>query len=67
MVIDYFNGCTCARSLGIAAQIKIIGEPSLVFLGQWFGFPLKNTRLFHGRRKSLKISKICSFLLNFIL
>jgi hypothetical protein len=22
----------------IAAQIKIMGEPSLVFSGQWFGF-----------------------------
>jgi hypothetical protein len=27
-----------ARSLGIAAQIKIMGEPSLVFTGLWFGF-----------------------------
>jgi hypothetical protein len=34
MVIDYFNDCTRARSLGIAAQIKIMGKPSLVFLGQ---------------------------------
>jgi hypothetical protein len=33
MVIDYFNGCARARSLGIAAQIKIMGEPSLVFSG----------------------------------
>jgi hypothetical protein len=31
MLIDYFNGCTRARSLCIAAQIKIMGEPSLVF------------------------------------
>jgi hypothetical protein len=38
MVIDYFNGCTRAHSLGIAAQIKIMGEPSLVFLGHWFNF-----------------------------
>jgi hypothetical protein len=38
MVVDYFNGCARARSLGIAAQIKIIGEPLLVFLGPWFGF-----------------------------
>jgi hypothetical protein len=30
MVINYFNGCTRARRLGIAAQIKIMGEPSLV-------------------------------------
>jgi hypothetical protein len=32
MVIDYFNGCACARSLGIVVQIKIMGEPLLVFL-----------------------------------
>jgi hypothetical protein len=38
MVIDYFNGYTCARSLDIAAQIKIMEEPSLVFSGQWFSF-----------------------------
>jgi hypothetical protein len=25
-----------AHSLGIAAQIKIMGEPSLVFSGLWF-------------------------------
>jgi hypothetical protein len=35
-LIDYFNGCARARSLGIAAQIKIMGEPSLVFTGLWF-------------------------------
>jgi hypothetical protein len=70
MVIDYFNGCTRARSLGIAAQIKIMGEPSVVFSDHWFnlfGYLLKNTRLCHGRRKSLKTSKICLFLLDFIL
>jgi hypothetical protein len=38
MVIEYFNGYTCARSFGIAAQIKINGEPSLVFSGHWFNF-----------------------------
>jgi hypothetical protein len=37
MVIDYFNGCTRTRSLDIAVQIKIMVEPSLKFLGQWFG------------------------------
>jgi hypothetical protein len=36
MWIDYFNGCARARSLGIATQIKIMGEPSLVFTGLWF-------------------------------
>jgi hypothetical protein len=35
MLIDYFNGCVRARSLGIAASIKIMGEPSLVFIGLW--------------------------------
>jgi hypothetical protein len=62
MVIDYFNGCTRARSLGIAAQ-KIIEKPSLVFSGLWFvsifGCLQKITRLCHVRRKSLKTSKIC--------
>jgi hypothetical protein len=38
MVIDYFNSCARARSLDTVAQIKIIGDPSLVFLDQWFGF-----------------------------
>jgi hypothetical protein len=36
MWIDYFNGCPRAHSLGIAAQIKIMEEPSLVFTGLWF-------------------------------
>jgi hypothetical protein len=38
MLIDYFNSCVRASSLGIAAQIKIMGEPSLVFTGLRFGF-----------------------------
>jgi hypothetical protein len=33
MLIDYFNGYTRARSLGITAQIKIMRESSLVFTG----------------------------------
>jgi hypothetical protein len=36
MVIGYFNGYAHARSLGIAAPIKIMGEPSLVYSGLWF-------------------------------
>jgi hypothetical protein len=39
MLIDYFNRCTCACSLGIAAQ-KIMREPSLIFTGLWFGIYL---------------------------
>jgi hypothetical protein len=33
MLIDYFNGCARVRGLGIAVQIKIMGEPSLIFTG----------------------------------
>jgi hypothetical protein len=40
MWIDYFNSCARARSLGIAAQIKIMGEPPLIFTGLWFGIYL---------------------------
>jgi hypothetical protein len=40
MLIDYFNGCARVRSLSIAAQIKIMGEPLLVFIGLWFGIYL---------------------------
>jgi hypothetical protein len=37
MLDDYTNGYARARSLSIAAKIKIMGEPSLVFTGLWFG------------------------------
>jgi hypothetical protein len=70
MLIDYFNGRARERSIGITAKFKIMGEPSSVFIGLWFGFiwlPYKNTRLCPERRQSLKTSKICSFLLDFIL
>jgi hypothetical protein len=40
MWIDYFNGCTRACSLGIAAQIKIMEVASLIFTGLWFGIYL---------------------------
>jgi hypothetical protein len=36
MLINHFNGCARARNLSIAAQIKIMKEPSLVFTGPWF-------------------------------
>jgi hypothetical protein len=61
--IDYFNGYARARSLGIAARIKIMGEPSLVFtvygLVSILGCLQKSTRLYHAERKNLKTSKIC--------
>jgi hypothetical protein len=67
MLIDYFNGCARAHILGIAAQIQIMGEPSLVLIGLWFDISIfgrlqKSIRLRLGRRKSLKTTKICSFL-----
>jgi hypothetical protein len=37
MLFDYFNDYARAHSLGIAAQIKIMGQPSLVLTGLWFG------------------------------
>jgi hypothetical protein len=37
MLNDYSNRCTRACRLGTAAKIKIMGEPSLVFTGLWFG------------------------------
>jgi hypothetical protein len=73
MVIDYFNGCARTRSLGIAAQIKIMGEPSLVFSGHWFNFLfgclLKNVRLYHGKRKYFEDLKdlLVSFRLYFVI
>jgi hypothetical protein len=36
MLDDYSNGCARALSLGTAAKIKIMGEPSLVLTGLWF-------------------------------
>jgi hypothetical protein len=57
MLIDYFIGCTSARSLGIAAQIKIMGEPSLIFIGLWFNF----IRLPSEKYKIISWKKICLF------
>jgi hypothetical protein len=67
MLIDYFNGGACAPSLSIVAQIEIREEASLVFIDLWFGIILgclqKNTRLCHGRRKSLNTSKRLYFVI----
>jgi hypothetical protein len=35
--VDYLNCYTCVRSLGTAAKIKIMREPSLIFTDLWFG------------------------------
>jgi hypothetical protein len=58
MWIDYFNGCARARSFGIAAQIKIMGEPSLVFIGLWFdiyvGLPSENYKIMSWKKKEFE-------------
>jgi hypothetical protein len=66
MLDDYSNGYTHARSVGAAAKIKIMGEPSLIFIAFCLvpmsclcGCLRESIRLCHGRRKVLKISMIC--------
>jgi hypothetical protein len=64
MVIDNFIDCARAHSLGIAAQIKIMGEPSLIFSYLSFFLSIfsclgKSIRLCYGRKRSLKTLKIC--------
>jgi hypothetical protein len=57
MLIDYFNDSVRARSLGIAAQIKIMGEPSLVYTGLWFGsirLPSEKYKIMSWKKKEFK-------------
>jgi hypothetical protein len=58
MWIDYFNGCVHAHSHGIAAQIKIIEEPSLVFTGLWFdiylGLPSEKYKIVSWKKKAFE-------------
>jgi hypothetical protein len=59
MLIDYFNDCARARSLSFIAQIKIMEESLLVFIGlSIFAWLQESRRLYLGRKKSLKILKI---------
>jgi hypothetical protein len=66
MWIDYFNGCARARSLGIAAQIKIMGEPPLVFTGVWFGIylglPSEKYKIVSWKKKEFEDRRFASFL-----
>jgi hypothetical protein len=46
-----------ARSLGIAAQIKIMNESSLVFIGLWFGFiwmPSEKYKIMSWKKKKFE-------------
>jgi hypothetical protein len=45
MLVDYSNSRMSACSLDIAAQIKIMGEPFLMFTGLWFGIYVISIRL----------------------
>jgi hypothetical protein len=81
ILTHYFNDCVCAPRLGIAAQTKIVREPSLVYrsmighdepkqislygLISVFSFQTSK-RLYHGMKMSLKISEIFLYLLDFI-
>jgi hypothetical protein len=72
ILIDYFNGCTRTRSLGIAAQIKIMGEPLLVFTGLWFSFirlPSEKYKIISWKKKEFKDLEnlVISFKLYFII
>jgi hypothetical protein len=72
MLIDYFNGCARTRSLGIAAQIKIMGEPSLLFTGLWFGFirlPSEKYKIISWKKKEFEDLEdlLVSFRLYFVI
>jgi hypothetical protein len=72
MLIDYFNGCARARSLGIAASIKIMGEPSSVFTGLWFGFirlPSEKYKIMSWKKKEFEDLEdlLVSFRLYFVI
>jgi hypothetical protein len=73
MLIDYFNGCARACSLAIAAQIKIMGELSLVFTYLWFviylWFPSRNHKIVSWKKKEFEDLKnlLVSFRLYFVI
>jgi hypothetical protein len=73
MWIDYFNGCARARSLGIVAQIKIMGEPSLIFTGLWFGIyvglPSEKYKIVSWKKKEFEDLEdlLVSFILYFVI
>jgi hypothetical protein len=73
MWIDYFNGCARACNLGIAAQIKIMGEPLLVFTGLWFGIylglPSKKYKIVSWKKKEFEDLEdlLVSFRLYFVI
>jgi hypothetical protein len=72
MLIDYFNGCVRARSLGIAANIKFMGESSLVFIGLWLSFirlPSEKYKIMSWKKKKFEDLEglLVSFRLYFVI
>jgi hypothetical protein len=73
MVIDYFNSHVRAYSLDIATQIKIMGEPSLLFLGLLFDIylwlPSEKYKIMSWKKKEFEDLKdlLVSFRLYFII
>jgi hypothetical protein len=72
MLIDYFNGCVRARNLGIAANIKFMGESSLVFIGLWLSFirlPSEKYKIMSWKKKKFEDLEdlLVSFRLYFVI
>jgi hypothetical protein len=72
MLIDYFNNCTRVCSFGIAAQIKIMGESLLIFIGLWFGsirLPSEKYKIMSWKKKEFEDLEvlIVSFRLYFVI
>jgi hypothetical protein len=61
----------CAHSHGIAAQIKIMGEPSLVFIGLCFGIyirlPSEKYKIVSWKKKEFEDLEDLLVFLDFIL
>jgi hypothetical protein len=58
ILIDYFFCYARVHSLGIATQIKIMGQPSsVVFTGLWFGFirlPSEKYKIMSWKKKEFE-------------
>jgi hypothetical protein len=73
MLIDYFNGYGHAHSLDTAAQIKIMGEPSLLVTGLWFSIylflPSRNYKILSRKKKGFEDLKnlLVSFKVYFVI
>jgi hypothetical protein len=73
MWIDYFNGCARARSLDITTQIKIMGEPLLVFTCLWIGIyfelHLEKYKIMSWKKKAFEDLKdlLVSFRIYFVI